>query len=126
MVRGAALGHGAAAAALAALLAERDLLRWAAPNDPRPLPPDLRLQARSPDQRPRPLPGLALHHATLQRVRDVARHLQAAWPAPTNQEPANQELTHAPLGLLSRPGLPRPRWPSAKRPTACASLRASA
>src|SRR5205823_4491266 len=75
VVRGTDLGHGPAATALAALLAERDLLRWATPNDPRPLPPDLRLRLEALASGRPPLAGLALHHATLQRVRDVARHL---------------------------------------------------
>jgi ATP-dependent helicase HrpB len=99
VVRGTALGHGPAAAALAALLAERDLLRWATPNDPRPLPPDLRLRLEALASSRPPLPGLALHHATLQRVRDVARHLQnrqdRAAPAPVSS------LTTAPVGLLT-------------------------
>ena len=108
VVRGTALGYGPAAAALAALLAERDLLRWATPQDPRPLPPDLRLRLEALASGRPPLPGLALHHATLQRVRDVARHLQSRLPADLkseikNQEPTtrNQELLQAPVGLLT-------------------------
>jgi len=99
VVRGTELGYGPAAAALAALLAERDLLRWATPNDPRPLPPDLRLRLEALASGRPPLPGLALHHATWQRVRDVARHLQSrqdrAAPA------ATASLTSAPIGLLT-------------------------
>jgi ATP-dependent helicase HrpB len=101
VVRGAELGHGPAAATLAALLAERDLLRWAAPNDPRPLPPDLRLRLEALASGRPPLPGLALHHATLQRVRDVARHLQSRLPKASALSPKNQELTSAPIGLLT-------------------------
>ena len=99
--RGAALGHGPAAAALAALLAERDLLRWAAPHDPRPLPPDLRLRLEALASGRAPLPGLALHPATLQRVRDVARHLQARLGHPHQPGTRNQELADAPVGLLA-------------------------
>jgi ATP-dependent helicase HrpB len=101
VVRGAELGHGSAAAALAALLAERDLLRWSTPNDPRPLPPDLRLRLEALASGRPPLPGLALHHATLQRVRDVARHLQSRLPKTSSPSPKNQELTSAPIGLLT-------------------------
>jgi len=99
VVRGKELGHGAAAAALAALLAERDLLRWAAPTDTRPAPPDLRLRLEALVSGRAPLPGLALHHATLQRVRDVARNLAGRLglkdhsPSPT--------ITQAPVGLLT-------------------------
>ena len=100
VVRGTALGHGPAAVALAALLGERDLLRWAAPTDPRPLPPDLRLRLEALASGRPPLPGLALHHATLQRVRDVARHLQnRAGISPKNA--AVYQLASAPLGLLT-------------------------
>jgi ATP-dependent helicase HrpB len=101
VVRGAELGHGPAAGALAALLAERDLLRWATPNDPRPLPPDLRLRLEALDSGRAPLAGLALHHATLQRVRDVARHLQSRLPKTSAPSPKNQELASAPIGLLT-------------------------
>ena len=99
VVRGHELGHGLAATALAALLAERDLLRWATPNDPRPLPPDLRLRLEALASGRPPLPGLALHHATLQRVRDVARHLQGRLGL-KNDSSAHQ-LTSAPIGLLT-------------------------
>lgn len=99
VVRGTELGHGPAAAALAALLAERDLLRWATPNDPRPLPPDLRLRLEALASGRPPLPGLALHHATLQRVRDVAKHLQSRSGSKT--ETARHDLTNAPIGLLT-------------------------
>ncbi|MDJ0363670.1 ATP-dependent helicase HrpB [Hymenobacter sp. H14-R3] len=100
VVRGAALGHGPAAAALAALLAERDLLRWATPTDPRPLPPDLRLRLEAFATGRAPLPGLALHHATLQRVRDVARHLQSRLGSKKENSPTHS-FTHSPVGLLT-------------------------
>ena len=100
VVRGTALGHGPAAAALAALLGERDLLRWATPTDPRPLPPDLRLRLEAPASGRPPLPGLALHHATLQRVRDVARHLQSRLGFKQENSPA-RAFTHSPIGLLT-------------------------
>jgi ATP-dependent helicase HrpB len=100
VVRGTELGHGPAAAALAALLAERDLLRWATPHDPRPLPPDLRLRLEALAAGRPPLPGLALHHATLQRVRDVARHLQSRQG--NAQKPSlTHAFTHSPTGLLT-------------------------
>lgn len=100
VVRGTELGHGPAAAALAALLAERDLLRWNTPSDPRPLPPDLRLRLEALAAGRAPLAGLALHHATLQRVRDVARHLQSRQG--TKKENASPpHLTNAPVGLLT-------------------------
>ena len=101
VVRGAELGHGPAAAALAALLAERDLLRWATPQDPRPLPPDLRLRLEALASGRAPLPGLALHPATRQRVRDVARHLQSRLPAPQQPATRNPEPANAPVGLLT-------------------------
>lgn len=100
VVRGTELGHGPAAAALAALLAERDLLRWATPNDPRPLPPDLRLRLEALASGRPPLPGLALHHATWQRVRDVARHLQSRLGLQKEQA-ATPSFTNAPVGLLT-------------------------
>ncbi len=101
VVRGQELGHGPAAAALAALLAERDLLRWAGPHDPRPAPPDLRLRLEALASGRPPLPGLALHPATLQRVREVARHLQSRLgQGPKNPAPA-ASLTQAPIGLLT-------------------------
>ncbi len=99
VVRGTELGHGPAAAALAALLGERDLLRWATPHDPRPLPPDLRLRLEALASGRPPLPSLALHHATLQRVREVARHLQSR--AGSQQNYLNQHLTKSPIGLLT-------------------------
>lgn len=99
VVRGQELGHGAAAASLAALLAERDLLRWAAPTDTRPAPPDLRLRLEALQSGRPPLPGLALHHATLQRVRDVARNLTGRLGKPANS-PTHQS-THPPVGLLT-------------------------
>ena len=99
VVRGQELQHGPAAAALAALLAERDLLRWAAPTDTRPAPPDLRLRLEALASGRPPLPGLALHHATLHRVRDVARHLQSRL-GKSQSSPA-QHLTNSPVGLLT-------------------------
>ena len=99
VVRGQELGHGPAAAALAALLAERDLLRWAAPTDTRPAPPDLRLRLEALASGRPPLPGLALHHATLQRVRDVARTLMGRLGKPANS-PAHQ-FASSPVGLLT-------------------------
>ena len=99
VVRGQELGHGAAAAALAALLAERDLLRWAAPTDPRPAPPDLRLRLEALASGRAPLPGLALHHATLQRVRDVTRNLAGRLGRPA-QAPVSS-FAYAPVGLLT-------------------------
>jgi ATP-dependent helicase HrpB len=100
VVRGTELSHGPAAAALAALLGERDLLRWATPNDPRPLPPDLRLRLEALASGRPPLPGLALHHATLQRVRDVARHLQSRAGSSKTSSHAHP-LTSSPIGLLT-------------------------
>ena len=43
-----------------------------------------------------PLPGLALHHATLQRVRDVARHLQGRLGLKKENTPPHQ-LTNSPV-----------------------------
>ncbi len=100
VVRGTELGHGPAAAALAALLAERDLLRWATPTDPRPLPPDLRLRLEAFATGRPPLPGLALHPATLQRARDVARHLQRRQDR-LKVTSLNHSFTHSPIGLLT-------------------------
>ncbi|MGY3091514.1 ATP-dependent helicase HrpB [Hymenobacter sp. UYAg731] len=99
VVRGHELGHGAAAASLAALLAERDLLRWAAPTDTRPAPPDLRLRLEALASGRPPLPGLALHHATLQRVRDVARNLTGRLGKAGNS-PIHQSA-NPPVGLLT-------------------------
>jgi ATP-dependent helicase HrpB len=99
VVRGTDLGHGHAATALAALLAERDLLRWATPQDPRPLPPDLRLRLEALASGRPPLAGLALHHATLQRVREVARHLHGRLGLA--REASAAALTQAPVGLLA-------------------------
>ena len=100
VVRGQQLGHGAAATALAALLAERDLLRWAAPTDTRPAPPDLRLRLEALASGRPPLPGLALHHATLQRVRDVARNLAGRLGLPANSA-THQLRDTASVGLLT-------------------------
>ncbi|MFD2721954.1 ATP-dependent helicase HrpB [Hymenobacter monticola] len=99
VVRGQELGHGAAAASLAALLAERDLLRWAAPTDTRPAPPDLRLRLEALASGRPPLPGLALHHATLQRARDVARNLTSRLGKLSN--PPTHQSAHPPVGLLT-------------------------
>jgi ATP-dependent helicase HrpB len=99
VVRGTDLGHGHAATALAALLAERDLLRWATPQDPRPLPPDLRLRLEALASSRPPLAGLALHHATLQRVREVAHHLYGRLGLA--REASAAALTQAPVGLLA-------------------------
>ncbi|WP_317040476.1 ATP-dependent helicase C-terminal domain-containing protein [Hymenobacter coccineus] len=100
VVRGQELGQGPAATALAALLAERDLLRWATPQRSRArCPPDLRPAPRSAGQRPVPAAGLALHPATLQRVRDVARHLQSR-QGPKGHSPI-QSFTNSPIGLLT-------------------------
>ncbi|MDO7850132.1 ATP-dependent helicase HrpB [Hymenobacter convexus] len=98
VVRGQELGHGVAAASLAALLAERDLLRWAAPTDTRPAPPDLRLRLEALGNGRPPLPGLALHHATLQRVRDVARNLTSRLGKTAS---SSNQLADAPVGLLT-------------------------
>jgi len=73
VVRGHELGHGPAAAALAALLSERDLLRAA---DAHPTPPDLRLRFEAIASGRPPLPGLLVQHNTLHRVRDAARNLR--------------------------------------------------
>jgi ATP-dependent helicase HrpB len=100
VVRGNELGHGSAASALAALLAERDLLRWATPNDPRPLPPDLRLRLEAMASGRPPLPGLALHHATLQRVRDVAKHLQSRLGV-RKENSSTHQFADSPVGLLT-------------------------
>ncbi len=99
VVRGQELGHGAAAAALAALLAERDLLRWASPTDTRPAPPDLRLRLEALASGRPPLPGLAVHHATLQRVRDVARNL--AGRLGLKEHSLSYSAAQAPVGLLT-------------------------
>ncbi|WP_310392437.1 ATP-dependent helicase HrpB [Hymenobacter sp.] len=99
VVRGQELGHGAAAAALAALLAERDLLRWAAPTDTRPAPPDLRLRLEALASGRPPLPGLALHHATLERVRDVARNLTRRLGLKNTE--FSSSISQAPVGLLT-------------------------
>lgn len=73
VVRGHELGHGPAAAALAALLSERDVLRAA---DAHPTPPDLRLRFEAIANGRAPLPGLLVQHNTLHRVRDAARNLR--------------------------------------------------
>ncbi|GAB3854469.1 ATP-dependent helicase HrpB [Hymenobacter terrigena] len=99
VVRGQELGHGPAAASLAALLAERDLLRWAALTDTRPAPPDLRLRLEALASGRLPLPGLALHHATLQRARDVARNLTGRLGKSASSP--TYSIAQAPVGLLT-------------------------
>ena len=101
VVRGTELGQGAAAAELAALLAERELLRWAAPTDPRPLPPDLRLRLEALRTGRPPLPGLALHHVTLQRIREVARQLRSRQKAGTPTPASNAASANALKPALS-------------------------
>nr|WP_262903311.1 ATP-dependent helicase C-terminal domain-containing protein [Hymenobacter psoromatis] len=44
--------------------------------------------------------GLALHHATLQRVRDVARHLQSRLGSAKESAPVHH-VTNSPVGLLT-------------------------
>ncbi|SHK35205.1 ATP-dependent helicase HrpB [Hymenobacter psychrotolerans] len=73
VVRGQELGHGPAAAALAALLSERDVLRAA---DAHPTPPDLRLRFEAIANGRAPLPGLLVQQHILHRVRDAARNLR--------------------------------------------------
>jgi ATP-dependent helicase HrpB len=73
VVRGHELGHGPAAAALAALLSERDVLRSA---DAQLTPPDLRLRFETIAHGRPALPGLLVQHNTLHRVRDAARNLR--------------------------------------------------
>ena len=101
VVRGAALGQSAAAAQLAALLAERELLRWQDPADPRPLPPDLRLRLEALRTGRPPLPGLALHQAALPRIREVARQLAQRLRAGAAQ-PGSQSATTTPQPSASR------------------------
>ena len=96
VVRGHELHHGGAAVALAALLAERDLLRWASPTDTRLAPPDLRLRLEAMASGRPPLPGLALHQATLQRAREVARNLAGRLKGAVPAYGAD-----APVGLLT-------------------------
>jgi ATP-dependent helicase HrpB len=76
------------------------LLRWATPNDPRPLPPDLRLRLEALASGRPPLPGLALHHATLQRVRDVAKHLQGRLGV-RKETSSTHQFADSPVGLLT-------------------------
>ncbi|MDQ2769443.1 MAG: ATP-dependent helicase HrpB, partial [Bacteroidota bacterium] len=65
----------------------------------------LRLEALA-NGRP-PLPGLALHHATLQRVRDVARNLIGRMgkgshsPIHSFPHSLSHSVTHSPVGLLT-------------------------
>jgi len=76
-------------------------LRWAAPNDPRPAPPDLRLRLEALASGRAPLPGLALHPATLQRVRDVARHLQSRLGQGAKNHSPTHSFAPSPVGLLT-------------------------
>lgn len=73
VVRGRELGHGATACALAALLAERDILRA---TDGRPAPPDLRLRLEALQTGRAPLPGLLPDAQGLRRVREAATALR--------------------------------------------------
>ncbi|RTQ49252.1 ATP-dependent helicase HrpB [Hymenobacter gummosus] len=73
VVRGRELGHGATACALAALLAERDILRA---TDGRPAPPDLRLRLEALQTGRAPLPGLQPDTQGLRRVREAATALR--------------------------------------------------
>ena len=73
VVRGRELGHGATACALAALLAERDVLRA---TDGRPAPPDLRLRLEALQTGRAPLPGLQPDAQGLRRVREAATALR--------------------------------------------------
>ncbi|RAK66887.1 ATP-dependent helicase HrpB [Hymenobacter edaphi] len=73
VVRGRELGHGPTACALAALLAERDILRA---TDGRPAPPDLRLRLEALQTGRAPLPGLLPDSQGLRRVREAATALR--------------------------------------------------
>jgi ATP-dependent helicase HrpB len=117
VVRGHELGHGPAAATLAALLSERDVLRAA---DAHPTPPDLRLRFEAIASGRPPLPGLLVQHNTL--------HTCATRRATCASEPESRKLTpptRTPPGY-SRPWPTPTAWPSAKPPTGCASPRVSA
>ncbi|GAB2950989.1 ATP-dependent helicase HrpB [Hymenobacter coalescens] len=74
VVRGRELGHGPTACALAALLAERDILRA---TDGRPAPPDLRLRLEALQSGRAPLPGLVPDAGGLRRVREAAQALRS-------------------------------------------------
>lgn len=73
VVRGHEAGFGATAAALAALLAERDILRTA---DGQPAPPDLSLRLEALRLGRAPLPGLQYDSNGARRVLDAARALR--------------------------------------------------
>jgi ATP-dependent helicase HrpB len=73
VVRGRELGHGPTACTLAALLAERDILRA---TDGRPAPPDLRLRLEALQTGRAPLPGLQPDSQGLRRVREAAQALR--------------------------------------------------
>ncbi len=74
VVRGRELNHGATACLLAALLAERDMLRAADPSQP--APPDLRLRLEALHTGRSPLPGLVVDAGGLRRVREAAAALR--------------------------------------------------
>ncbi|AYA38541.1 ATP-dependent helicase HrpB [Hymenobacter oligotrophus] len=73
VVRGRELGHGPTACALAALLAERDVLRA---TDGQPAPPDLRLRLEALQTGRAPLPGLVADAGGVRRVREAAQALR--------------------------------------------------
>ena len=125
VVRGTELGHGRAATELAALLAERELLRWADPTDPRPLPPDLRLRLEALRTGRAPLPGLALHHATLPRIREVARQLGQRQKAGSSGARYGRAGARALRGCAAGPGLSRPAGPARNCRSAPAYHRAA-
>ena len=94
MVRGHELGHGPAAAALAALLSERDVLRAA---DAHPTPPDLRLRFETIAHGWPAIPGLLVQHNTLHRVREAARNLRQRCGIRDTATPADADAA----GLLT-------------------------
>jgi ATP-dependent helicase HrpB len=95
-LRGAAMGAAGAASDLAALLAERDVLR---PLPGAPADPDLTLRLellRRGDAAPAAVGGLTVDRDALRRVREEARAWRRALGAPSG--PAASEAGHA--GLL--------------------------
>ncbi|KAA9338766.1 ATP-dependent helicase HrpB [Hymenobacter busanensis] len=74
VVRGRELNHGATACLLAALLAERDMLRATDPGQP--APPDLRLRLEALHSGRSPLPGLVADAGAVRRVREAAAALR--------------------------------------------------
>ncbi|GAA4376674.1 ATP-dependent helicase HrpB [Hymenobacter koreensis] len=74
VVRGRELNHGATACLLAALLAERDILRSANPGQQ--AAPDLRLRLEALHTGRSPLPGLIADAGALRRVREAAAALR--------------------------------------------------